>query len=80
MIHAKLIRVDKRTVTLGSANLNKQAMGKLLELNVLIKNYSDDFGQALDQSIRRNLASATRISDGGKIKLNPFRARLEQLV
>ena len=79
MIHAKLIRVDNRTVTIGSANLNKQAMGKLLELNVLIKNYSDDFGQALDQSIRRNLASATRISDGGKIKFNPIRARLEQL-
>ena len=79
MVHAKLIRVDNQLVTLGSTNLNKQAMQKLMELNVLIKYHDSDFSDSLEQSIQENISCAQRISDASQIKYDPVRAVLEQM-
>ncbi|MDD4048706.1 MAG: phospholipase D-like domain-containing protein, partial [Clostridia bacterium] len=80
MVHAKLIRVDNQVLTFGSTNLNKQAMEKLLELNVFMKNYDEDFSEVLEESIQNNITDATRIRNGSNIKFNPIRAMLEQIV
>ena len=80
MVHAKLIRVDNQVLTFGSTNLNKQAMKRLLELNVFMKNYDQDFSEVLEESIQRNITDATRIRNGSSIKFNPIRAMLEQMV
>lgn len=80
MVHAKLIRIDRDVVTFGSTNLNKQAMEKLMELNVLIKTYDDTFIQSIDHSIRINIHDATRITDASEIRYNPLKALIEKVV
>lgn len=80
MVHAKLIRVDQRILTFGSTNLNKQAMKKLLELNILLKDFDEKFSEVLEESIQNNLLNATRIKDGLSIEYNPIKAMLEQIV
>jgi cardiolipin synthase len=80
MVHGKLIRVDNRIVTLGSTNLNKQAMNKLSELNVVIRDYDEDFSRFLEEGIQRGMAAAKRIDEGYHITFNPLKAVLEQMI
>lgn len=80
MVHAKLIWIDGNIVTFGSANLNRQAMRKLMELNVLIKNHDETFMESIENSIQRNMLDGTKIINSWEIKYNPFRALIEQMV
>ena len=80
MVHAKLIWIDGNILTFGSANLNRQAMRKLMELNVLIKNHDETFMESIENSIQRNMLDGTKIINSWEIKYNPFRALIEQMV
>jgi len=55
---------------------DKEITEKIIE----IANRDEDFSEVLEQSIRRNINDATRISDGSSIKFNHIRAILEQIV
>ncbi len=79
MIHAKLIRVDGYLFTLGSINLNKQAMENLLELNILINSNDQGLINTLDGSIYKIITDSKRINDSSEIKYNPFKAFLEKI-
>lgn len=80
MVHAKLIWIDGNIVTFGSMNLNRQAMRKLMELNVLIKNHDETFMESIGNSIQRNMLDGTKIINSWEIKYNPFKALIEQMV
>lgn len=79
MIHAKLIRIDNQFFTVGSINLNKQAMENLLELNILINCEYYRLNNALDESIENIINNSKEIKDSSEIKFNLFKAFLEKI-
>jgi len=85
MIHAKLIRIDQNIMTVGSTNLNNQAMEVLLELNIVINNtrYNknlEDVFLKLEESFNSLKDSSTKIEDSSMVSYNPIQAYLESLV
>lgn len=85
MIHAKLIRIDDYLMTVGSTNLNNQAMEVLLELNIVLNKKQtlrdmDQVFEKLDQSILELEEGSIKIEDFDELEFNPVRAFLEGLV
>lgn len=80
MLHAKLIRIDKQLFTLGSINLNKQAMENLLELNILINCNNNELNNLLDISINKIITDSQVIKDASEIKYNTLKSLLEKVV
>jgi len=77
MVHAKLLRVDDRILTLGSTNLNKRAMENLLELNVVINIDNHALVKTLNNSLAEIMDNSKRIDDSSELKYNPLKALLE---
>ncbi|MGD9677030.1 MAG: phosphatidylserine/phosphatidylglycerophosphate/cardiolipin synthase family protein [Vulcanibacillus sp.] len=77
MVHAKLVRVDDRILTLGSTNLNKRAMENLLELNVVINIDNQALVKTLNNSLAEIMDNSKRIDDSSELKYNPLKALLE---
>lgn len=83
MIHAKMLYIDKELLTLGSTNLNNQAMEGLLELNVVLKDNTQASNVVflkLEESVRMIEQSANKINNFEAIKFNQTKAYLESLV
>ena len=81
MVHAKMLIIDGKIVTFGSANINKKGMTKLSELNILINKSSyKEFEEMLSAAIEENFENTMRISDAGMIKYNPVKAFIEQIL
>jgi len=84
MIHAKLIKIDDNLMTVGSCNLNTQAMDVLLELNIVIRKRADgetaQYFEDLDESIGRLIESSISIITYQEIKYKKWKAFLENLV
>ncbi len=79
MLHAKLIRIDNQLFTVGSINLNKQAMNNLLELNILINCKYYKLNNLLDESIHKIITDSTEVKNSSEIKYNIFKAFLEKI-
>lgn len=77
MVHAKLMIIDGKTLTFGSTNFNNQATKKLSELNIVLKEYGDEFNKVLMESFNKNIENAIEIKDLKDIKYNKTRAFLE---
>ena len=81
MVHAKMIIIDEKIVTLGSANINKNGMTKLSELNVLLdKSNYRGFDEKLKTSLEENFKDAAKVTNTDTIKYNPIRALIEQII
>jgi cardiolipin synthase len=80
MVHAKLIQVDGKVMTVGSINLNRAALIKMYETNVLVKNYQPEFNEKLQESIRKSISESVKISDHNQITYKRVKAFLESLV
>ena len=81
MVHAKMIIIDDQIVTFGSANINKNGMTKLSELNILINKSSfKGFNEKLKISLHENFKNSIKISDSNMIKYNPVKALIEQII
>lgn len=81
MVHAKMIIIDEQIVTFGSANINKNGMTKLSELNILInKSNYKEFDEKLKTSLEKNFENTTKITAANMIKYNPVKAMIEQLI
>ncbi len=80
MIHAKLIRIDEKLVTIGSTNLNHQAMSNLAELNAVISLENSVFSDELEKSIINQINLSKRVNNSSELKYNRLRAILEGLV
>ena len=59
ILHAKVMSVDARWVTLGSANLDLRSFHRNFEINVIIA--SQAFGREVDDLFREELAKSRRI-------------------
>jgi len=59
ILHAKVMSVDGRWVTLGSANLDLRSFHRNFEINVIIA--SQTFGQQIDSLFKEELAKSRRI-------------------
>jgi len=77
MIHAKLILIDQSIVTVGSLNLNKQAMKYLSELNIVVRLEENDFKKKLLENIRHQLAISKEMEGLEAFNYRPIRAWLE---
>lgn len=81
MVHAKMIIIDDQIVTFGSANINKNGMTKLSELNILINKSSfKGFNEKLKISLHENFKNSIKISDSNMIKYNQVKALIEQII
>ena len=80
MVHAKLIQVDGKVMTVGSINLNRAALIKMYETNVLVKNYQPEFNEKLQESIRKSISESVKISDHNQITYKRVKAFLESIV
>lgn len=80
MIHAKLIRIDNKLMTVGSTNLNRQAMSTLLELNTIIVLEDEIFKQELHDSITKQIHLSRNIQQISELKYNKLKAFMEGLV
>lgn len=80
MIHAKLIRIDNKLMTVGSTNLNRQAMSTLLELNTIIALEDEIFKQKLHDSITKQIHLSRNIQQISELKYNKLKAFLEGMV
>ncbi len=80
MIHGKLLLIDNKYVTFGSANLNKNAMDMLMETNVgfyLDKlNHRDKLMSAFDNIMKKS----HKVEVFSKIKYNKIRAFMEYIL
>ena len=74
MVHAKLIQVDGKVMTVGSINLNRAALIKMYETNVLVKNYQPEFNEKLQESIRKSISESVKISDHNQITYKRVKA------
>jgi cardiolipin synthase len=79
MVHAKLLRIDGEMMTVGSVNLNKAAMKRMLEINVLIKHFTPEFRDTLDESITDILKESKRISGYEQLTYKKVKAFMEQI-
>lgn len=80
MVHAKLVKIDEKYVTLGSLNLNRQAMEKLAELNIIVSLEKNEFKNVLDQSISDQLNQCKEVKSINDFKFNKMKAFCESLV
>lgn len=81
MVHAKMLIIDDKIVTFGSANINKKGMTKLSELNILInKSNYKEFEEMLSTALKENFNNTMKISDANVIKYNPVKALIEQML
>jgi cardiolipin synthase len=80
MLHAKMIYVDEKIILIGSANLNKQTMEQLSELDVLVHGENLPFVDLIRKSTKHRMSNSERVSDVAEIKFNRFKAFLESLV
>jgi cardiolipin synthase len=78
MLHAKMLDIDENRILLGSANMNRQALYKLSELDIIT---SGDVGLNNDirRSIRKHIKISEHVKDITTIRYNPIRAFLESL-
>ena len=81
MVHAKMIIIDDEIITFGSANINKNGMETLSELNILInKSNYIEFDEKLKISLKENFENTIKISDSNMIKYNLVKALIEQII
>ena len=80
MIHAKMIFIDDAITLVGSANLNKQTMKQLCELNILVKGKNLPFTQDVRQSITKHLQNSTLITDPSILQYRFWKSFLEDLI
>ena len=62
MIHAKMLVIDNEIMTVGSLNLNRQAMAKLSELNIVIRLEGNGFKKKLIKSIDEQISISKEIT------------------
>ena len=80
MLHAKLMVIDGKVLSFGSTNFNKQATQKLSELNIVLRNFDDDFNNVLAKSINDKIRESKLVEDPNQIKYSSIRANLESRV
>ena len=76
MLHAKMMCIDEKIILIGSANLHKQTMEQLSELNVLVHGENLPFLDIIRESAKHRMNSSERVSDVAEIKFNRFKAFL----
>lgn len=76
MAHTKLV-ANEEWISLGSTNITKKAFAQLDELNLFVKNESNEFRDDLFASMNENYAIAKRINNEKEIRYNPILAFLE---
>jgi len=69
MLHAKMLCVDGKKVLMGSANMNKGAMRKLSELNMLISG-DEAFIKDVGDSIEEHIKNSERVGTLEQIRFN----------
>jgi cardiolipin synthase len=74
ILHAKVMMIDDRWVTLGSANLDFRSFHRNFELNVIID--STAFGAQVETLFREELERSRRIT----LSENARRTRLERFL
>jgi cardiolipin synthase len=79
MVHAKLIRIDNKYVTIGSTNLN-QSINKLQELNAVIELNDDIFSKKLEESINNEIRISKKILKSSELKYNKVKAIFENII
>jgi cardiolipin synthase len=72
MLHAKMLSVDGEKVLFGSANMNKGAMRKLSELNMLVSDRV--FIRDVENSIKKHMKNSERVETLDQIKFNRIKA------
>ena len=80
MIHAKLILVDNKVLTIGSSNLNSLSMSKLFELNTLIKLEDNIFRKELINSIISQINISKKINHSSDLYYNKLKAFIEGVI
>ena len=80
MIHAKLILVDNKLLTIGSSNLNSLSMSKLFELNTLIKLEDNIFRKELINSIISQINISKKINHSSDLYYNKLKAFIEGVI
>jgi phosphatidylserine/phosphatidylglycerophosphate/cardiolipin synthase-like enzyme len=79
MVHAKLIRIDNKYVTIGSTNLNR-SINKLQELNAVIELNDDIFSKKLEESINDEIKISKKILKSSELKYNKVKAICENII
>jgi cardiolipin synthase len=79
MIHAKILIIDKKIITLGSTNLNYGAMTKLFECNVVLNEPNEDFINNLFDTINEIKNNSIRIDNTDNIVFCRIKAYLERV-
>ena len=79
MVHAKLIKIDNKYVTIGSTNLNS-SIDKLQELNTVIKLKNDEFRNILNESIINQMKLSKHVLKSEEMKYNKFKAYFEEII
>jgi cardiolipin synthase len=74
ILHAKVMLVDDRWVTIGSANLDYRSFHRNYELNVIVDNH--EFGLQVDEMISEDMAKSRRIT----LKEHEARSWIERLL
>lgn len=80
MLHAKLLAFDDTVFLLGSANLNTQALARLSELDVLLRDPAPSLRDQLQAATREIIDASPGVRRAEEIRFNPIRAWLESLV
>jgi len=69
MIHAKMMYIDEKIMLMGSANLHRQTMEHLSELDVLVHGENLPFVDLMRESTEHRMSGSERISDVAEIKV-----------
>jgi len=78
ILHAKVMLIDNRWVTLGSANLDFRSFHRNFEINVIID--SRAFGAQVEALFNEELAKSRRITLSDHVRRNRFERFLEWLL
>lgn len=78
MLHAKMMDIDEEMILIGSANLNRQTMDQLSELDVLVAG-DIPFTKEVRKSIVVHFKNSERVYNVDELKYNKLKASVESI-